>query len=154
MSEHKGSSTLQQNSAKPLEAVLAPMLGAGWFLWTTLVLTLNATPANSLPKTKFWFLDFPHSDKIIHFIMYFGVGGLFCAAVLVSTLGNLRLRTKKILFVLVPLFIAAVDELNQLNVPGRSADPLDYLADAIGIAAGVSSALLLHGRVFSPQRTE
>jgi VanZ family protein len=152
MSEHKGSSTLPENSAKPLEAVLAPMLGAAWFLWTTLVLTVNAIPGNSLPKTKFWFLDFPHSDKLIHFIMYFGVGGLFCAALLVSTLGNLRLRTKKILFLMVPLFIAAVDELNQLNVPGRSADPLDYLADAVGVAAGVGLALLLHGRTFGAHR--
>jgi VanZ family protein len=37
---------------------------------------------------------------------------------------------------------AVTDEVHQLFVPGRSADPLDWTADTIGSAAGVCAALI------------
>ena len=71
------------------------------------------------------------SDKAAHFIMY-GIGGAL-VAVARRAVGR-GAAWPGLLFV---AFIAAVDELHQLHVPGRQADPLDWVADIAG-------ALVLH----------
>lgn len=49
------------------------------------------------------------------------------------------------------LGLAVLIEIGQLYVPGRSADPMDVLADAIGIAIGMAMAWVA-SRLFSPRK--
>ncbi|MCA9621845.1 MAG: VanZ family protein [Myxococcales bacterium] len=74
-----------------------------------------------------------HADKVLHFLIIGGVAfwlvGVWDDARL--TLGSLRLP----LAVLVPLSIAGIEEMLQTFSPRRNADPLDFLADLLGLVA-------------------
>ena len=70
-------------------------------------------------------LPFPGADKIVHLVLYSGLGGL------------LRLATTSVPMVLsVGFFYGVMDEFHQAFVPGRSADPWDVLADGMGVLLG------------------
>ena len=70
-------------------------------------------------------LPFPGADKIVHLVLYSGLGGL------------LRLATTSVPMVLsVGFFYGVMDEFHQAFVPGRSADPWDVLADGLGVLLG------------------
>jgi VanZ family protein len=49
--------------------------------------------------------------------------------------------------------VGAIDELRQVQLPGRSADTLDFLADCWG-AFGTACALCLHGSRLPPASPE
>jgi VanZ family protein len=69
-------------------------------------------------------------DKCVHFL-YFGA----MAAFLYMAAGGRRPVAAWLLVVV----IGALDETQQLFVPGRDADVLDWLADALGAAAFISA---------------
>lgn len=76
------------------------------------------------------------SDKTGHFVAYAGLA-LLC----VRAIGG-GLPCRVVLRVAVPAFAIAAgygifDELHQWFVPGRSADVLDWLADATGACIGI-----------------
>ena len=68
---------------------------------------------------------FDGADKVVHFLLYFGLGKVlnmtgmsrFYSALLGSTYG-------------------AFDEVHQLFVPGRTCDLFDWIADGLGATAG------------------
>jgi len=77
-------------------------------------------------------------DKVAHFGMYGVLGfllgwGWFRSAA--------RGRSVAVVALLLALAMGAADERRQGRLPGRSQDPLDWLADAAGIAAGFTLAL-------------
>lgn len=72
----------------------------------------------------------PLADKVVHAFIFGVLGALL-------TLGSGRPRLALILTAL----YGATDELHQLTVGGRDADPLDWVADVIGGAAGAWLAL-------------
>jgi VanZ family protein len=49
--------------------------------------------------------------------------------------------------------VGAIDELRQVQLPGRSADTFDFLTDCWG-AFGTACALLLHGSRLPPTRAQ
>lgn len=79
----------------------------------------------------------PHlhvSDKVVHTVAYFLLGGLFWLTLLAY---GMR-RWKRTLYVLVTLAVyAALDELTQELVTGRHAAVGDWLADMIGLVTVV-----------------
>ena len=84
---------------------------------------------------------FPFSDKVLHLVLYFGLGGL--------TLWALRMTKLKgkgsigyIAFIFVALY-GLSDEFHQLFVPGREFSLFDLLADAAGAALGIATAAWL-----------
>jgi hypothetical protein len=89
--------------------------------WAAAVFALSAQHRlPQLPGLLGW-------DKLQHSTA-FVVGGLLLegrrhAALLAAVLG---------------LGYAVTDELHQLFVPGRNADPRDWMADAVGIMAGIA----------------
>ncbi len=79
----------------------------------------------------------PHlhvSDKALHAIAYFLLGGLFWLTLRAYGMG----RWKRTLYVLVTLTVyAALDELTQELVTGRHAAVGDWLADMVGLVTVV-----------------
>jgi VanZ family protein len=77
------------------------------------------------------------NDKIKHFGAYFVLGTLLCY---VTTSTRLSRRFGAI--ALVGIVYAAIDEITQKLVPGRTADVFDFLADSGGILAAIAVYLL------------
>jgi VanZ family protein len=90
-------------------------------------------PAPSVPH-------FHVSDKAVHAVAYFLLGGLFWLTLWAY---GMR-RWKRRLYVLVTLAVyAALDELTQELVTGRHAAVGDWLADMVGLVAAVMLAELV-----------
>ena len=70
-------------------------------------------------------------DKLVHFALYFALGGLLARARWVSGTG-----VRHTLLFAVGCIYAALDEWHQGFVPERTPDPADWLADVAGVAAG------------------
>jgi VanZ family protein len=91
----------------------------------------------------------PFSDKHFHFASY----ALF-AALLVRALASARLRNVTGRIAIGAILLAALygvtDEIHQMFVPGRSADPYDLLADTLGAVA--AAGLLLAWAIIRRQR--
>ena len=87
---------------------------------------LSATPADDLPPVAL----FPHFDKLVHAGLYASLLTAFR-----PWRGWRRIPSEWLPGAIVGCVIAAVgDEWHQSNVPGRTADPLDLVADGVGIA--------------------
>ncbi len=86
--------------------------------------------------------SFPFRDKGIHFLEYAGLGFLCANAARASFPDRAVWRT-----LLVGAFVATAwglgDELHQAFVPGRSADVMDLVADALGSLTGASVRFLV-----------
>ena len=75
-------------------------------------------------------------DKIMHLGAYCVLALLFCFAFQASAFRSERWFLYVSIGMLV--ILGGLDELTQWPVPGRHADPLDWLADVIGVVLGVS----------------
>jgi VanZ family protein len=74
------------------------------------------------------------SDKLMHFVAYGVLGGLVAATLVAYGRRDVGLHVR----VVVVLAIAAIfDELTQPYF-GRAAEPLDWVCDCIGLAAGAA----------------
>jgi hypothetical protein len=84
----------------------------------------------------FWW-RFPHDDKVVHAALYAVLGGLLRVA-------SGRIGTS----VAIAGAVGIADELWQSTIPGRSSDPLDWVADVVGALAGAAlvGALARRGR--------
>lgn len=97
-------------------AALAPAI-----IWAAVVLYIGGRSSVPAPR-----VDLP-LDKAAHFVMYF-ILGLLAAR-------GARQSWHRIgwgWFVAAGLFLGAIDEYRQSFIPSRSADPLDWVADALG----------------------
>lgn len=96
-------------------------------LWAVLVLYIGGR--SSVPSPG---LDLPLPlDKVAHFTMY-GILGLLAA----RFARRVPRRIGWGWFVAAGLLLGLLDELQQQRIPSRSAEPLDWLADAIGFCLG------------------
>ncbi len=78
------------------------------------------------------------SDKVVHFALFFIQGALCVPALLALKRPGARALAT---FALILVF-AALDEALQLVVPGRFASIDDWMANALGAAAGLSLAAI------------
>jgi len=77
------------------------------------------------------------SDKVLHTVLYSGLGGLFARAV-TGGLRGVSARTVAAALVFGALY-GASDELHQYFNPPRSVEALDVLADTIGSTLGAGA---------------
>ena len=111
----------------------------GTLFWVGALWYFSSQPGGSGPS-----LDFPHSDKVLHYIC-FGGGGFLVAGFLAS-LGSGEIDWWSVfrMALLTTALLGWLDEWHQCRVPGRSgADPWDWLADILGGATGVMMVRLL-----------
>ena len=107
-----------------------------WLVYIPLVVywlilfTATTLPAQRLPSVGF-------TDKVNHFIAYFILAVLVNLTLIYQRKSRLLFEKAPIATVIICLFYGAVDELHQLLVPGRSAETLDWVADASGALFGI-----------------
>jgi VanZ family protein len=103
-------------------------------MWTYLVLlfVLGLAPADQVSLGSF--NQISHSDKVAHFIAYAGLGFLF-HQILDHTPKALLLRA---------VLVGVIIEILQTQVPTRSFELADILANILGAVSG----MILSGRVF------
>jgi VanZ family protein len=97
--------------------------------------------ATHYPKPEDLLGPDPPSDKTLHFVAY-GLLGLLVTASLAAS-GRWSVRTAAATFIALAAF-AAVDETTQ-PIFGRHADPLDWVYDLVGLAAGIAVAAVARG---------
>lgn len=90
------------------------------------IFVASAQPTVSLPRLG-------DSDKVLHFAAYAGLGGLLAYGGAPAALGPLPL-------IAIGSMYGASDEVHQSFVPGRTPDLLDWVADTLGVIAGVLAA--------------
>ncbi len=114
------------------------------FLYMGLIFALSSFAIDA-PSIR----AFPFQDKGVHFVEYAALGFLCAHATLNTWPQRHPFRTLAL-----GAFLATAwglsDEFHQAFVPGRSADHLDLLADAIGATTGASARGLL--RWFAARR--
>ena len=90
-------------------------------LWAAVLFALSSRPTLPVPVSLGGGLD-----KVAHFGAFAILGFLLARAALASHLSI-------VWPLLIGLLYAASDEIHQYFVPGRHADPADWLADALGV---------------------
>ena len=96
--------------------------------WAGLIFFLSSQPGIDTP------LLFPGQDKLFHLIAYAVLGFLGVGALKITEEGY---RHRQVWFVaLVVMLYGLSDEIHQYFVPGRSAEALDAMADAVGAMLG------------------
>jgi len=87
------------------------------------------------------------TDKINHFIAYFVLAVLVNLTLIYQRKSKFLFEKAQIATIVICLFYGALDELHQLLVPGRSAETLDWVADASGTFTGVLIVYFLINRL-------
>ena len=115
---------------------LAWLLWAALLSWACAILWLSSLPPRELPEAAFLFWD-----KLNHFAAY-AVGGWLAASALRVSRPHSSARSVLISAVVLIAAFGILDEAWQTLTPGRSgADVDDWLADALGAAAGAALTL-------------
>lgn len=93
-----------------------------------IILYLSLADSQSFDKVPF--LNIPHLDKIVHFLMYFGLMSVIIFEHRKSIKGGIRL----ILIALIPFIYGILMEILQLTITdSRSGNFYDILANSTGI---------------------
>jgi VanZ family protein len=97
------------------------------------ILTATSIPGSTIPDVGFRF-----ADKLVHVVMYGGLGLLLARAVDDPD----RMRAS-LIAIAICVALGAVDEWHQLYIPGRSGAVSDWIADSAGgvLGAGVWAVL-------------
>ena len=102
-------------------------------LWAILVVISSSVPLPPINAP-------PGADKGVHIVLYLVLGFLSGRALLRGKTA----RVWHLLVLVLGLFaFGALDEVHQLWIPGRTADPVDWAADAAGSVAGIAASVAL-----------
>jgi len=91
----------------------------------------TSIPAQSVPSLGIG------GDKVAHFFAYLILSVLLYLTFIFQEKLSFTQRNAIILTLAIAICYGVLDELHQMLVPGRSAELLDWIADAIGAACGV-----------------
>lgn len=110
--------------------------------WGAAILLVTSIPGSVMPTTPV----VPGLDKVVHLALYGTLGWLAGGAA--SAAGSAPGARRPIDFATALRALgamacfAAADEWHQQFIPGRGADPLDWVADVAGAALGLALAAL------------
>lgn len=96
------------------------------------IFVLSAQPPADTPLTH-------GLDKLVHGVLYAGLGGLVARALAGGRAAALT-GGRALAAWLISAVYAVTDEYHQAFVPGRTPDPADWVADAIGALVAVGTA--------------
>ena len=88
-------------------------------------------PAQSVPSLGVG------GDKVVHFFAYLILSVLLYLSFIFQEKSSFIQRNAILLTLALATCYGVLDELHQMLVPGRSAELLDWIADALGAACGV-----------------
>jgi len=89
-------------------------------------------------------------DKIAHAVEFTGLG-LFLTMAFRGSLAEARRVLTPLFAIAIGFAIGVLDEIYQLTVPGRAAEFLDWVGDAVGVLIGTGLGAL-HARLVSRMR--
>lgn len=96
-------------------------------------------PTDDIPSGFEFFIPF---DKIVHFLMYFGLAGVASFNYIIDKRGNIIILKLIAFAILVPIVYGGLIEILQAEYfTGRSGDWYDFLADALGALASIPFSL-------------
>lgn len=116
------SASSQHRRADSLANIAGPWLRPAWFAVIAAITVAALLPAFAPPGAN-------HADKWSHFVAYAAL----------AILGTAAFPGRPLLVVVVLMADGVAIELGQSWVPGRSGSLGDLLADAVGIAAGITA---------------
>ena len=99
-------------------------------IYWIILLTATSLPIERLPVVGF-------SDKINHFVAYFGLAVLLNLTLIYQRKSKLLFDKSVPVTVIIGMLYGVIDELHQMLVPGRFAETLDWVADSLGTITGV-----------------
>jgi len=103
-------------------------------VWAVVIFILSSIPADSYP-------DHPSFlNNVVHFFVYFVLAALLVVAL---TGGKLNPIPATVIAIIIASLYGATDEFHQYFVPGRLADPVDWLVDTLGAITGALVATVL-----------
>lgn len=110
-------------------------------------------PANDIPDVEFKF--FIPTDKIIHFLMYFGLSIVASFNYIYDKKGKIIILKLVAFAVLVPIIYGGLIEILQAEYfSGRSGDWYDFLADVLGSLATLPFSLWFRHYLLNKQLEE
>jgi len=113
-----------------------------WLVYVPLVVYwLILFFATSLPVQKLPSVGI--SDKFAHFAAFFCLSILLNLTLIYQRKSQLLFNKAIIATIIICLVYAAIDELHQMLIPGRSAEVLDWVADGAGTLAGILTLYFL-----------
>jgi len=117
-----------------------------WLVYIPLVIywlilfVATTLPVERLPSVGF-------TDKVNHFIAYLVLAVLVNLTLIYQRKSRFLFGKATVATIVICLFYGAVDELHQMLVPGRFAETLDWVADALGAFTGVLFVYFLINRL-------
>lgn len=114
-----------------MRRVAVAFLPAAVYAGVLFALSSQPNPLPFLPP------EFLLQDKLLHGLAYAVLGALLFSGFRGT---GCTPRRAVLLSVLVASLYGATDEFHQSFVPGRSPDPLDWVADTLGAALGATAA--------------
>jgi VanZ family protein len=109
-------------------------------LWCLLLIMISSIP--NLPTPKIKALDSNiRLDYVIHFLEYF-ILSLFFMFWRMDTDSGLKFK-KVLLFIVLGMCFALLDEIYQKLIPGRTFNIIDFMYDSIGFSIGIFSMFLI-----------
>lgn len=94
-----------------------------------MIFILSSIPGSALPPGRY--------STLGHFTLYFVLGALVFAAL------DGDLRSRALSAIAIASAYGVSDELHQLFVPGRCADPIDWLVDTLGALTAIVLILFI-----------
>jgi VanZ family protein len=88
-------------------------------------------------------------DKLAHAAAFSVMGFLLALGIFKSFHGSLKIKILSVW--LLGTGLGILDEIHQVFVPGRTSDPLDATADAIGVGLGILLYWLVVRKKISPR---
>lgn len=109
-------------------------------LWCLLLIMISSIPHLPIPKIKA--LDSSiRLDYVIHFLEYF-ILSLFFMFWRMDSDSELKFK-KVLLFIVLGMGFALLDEMYQKLIPGRKFNIIDFMYDSIGFSVGIFSMFLV-----------
>lgn len=107
------------------------------FVWAGIIAYGLLTPGDKLPKQNI--LHFAHADKLLHFLIFFGLEWLALYESVSHELSPPRFRQRVIISGIVIAYAAGTEILQLLFANKREGDIFDFLADIAGILLALLS---------------
>jgi hypothetical protein len=101
-------------------------------IWSAFVLILLTIPIKR--KTESSFFSLPHSDKLVHLILFLILSFLWHQYLVIKH-ENIRKKNTIGLFIIVVLYGTMLEYIQILT--GRDFDPLDMMANSAGALTGI-----------------
>jgi VanZ family protein len=108
-------------------------------IYWLVLFTATTLPVQELPSIGL-------SDKVNHFIAYFVLSVLVHLTLIYQRKFEILFNYAPAATLIISLLYGIADELHQMLIPGRSAELLDWIADASGAIIGVLLVLYLKNR--------